>query len=81
MYVRDLGGGAKNWWHTGYQPGFFTFALRTAQGHSWVVAFNASPRDLGGFWRDVDSSLWAAAIRVGQWPTFSKNCTAYDPGH
>ena len=81
MSVRDLSGGARNWWHTGFQPGFVTFALRTQRGHSWVAAFNSSPRDVGGFWRDLDSSLWAAATRVGQWPTTSESCTAYDPRH
>ena len=66
--VRDLAGDAKNWWHTGYQPGFYAFALRTARGHSWVVAFNSGPRDLGAFFHDLDSSLWAAATCVRRWP-------------
>jgi N-acyl-D-amino-acid deacylase len=65
--VRQLEGGAKNWWHTGHQPGFYAFALRTARGHSWVAAFNSAPRDLNAFFSDLDSSLWAAA-RVTRWP-------------
>jgi N-acyl-D-amino-acid deacylase len=65
--VRQIGGGAKNWWHTGHQPGFYAFALRTARGHSWVAAFNSAPRDLSAFFGDIDSSLWAAA-RVARWP-------------
>lgn len=79
MQVRDLPGNAKNWWHGGYQPGFLAFALRTARGHSWVVAFNSAPRDLEAFRRDLDRSLWAAAVSVGQWPTSSEACAAYDP--
>ena len=67
MTVRELAGGAKNWWHTGQQPGFYAFALRTARGHSWVVAFNSGPRDLGAFFGDLDTSLWAAALKV-RWP-------------
>jgi hypothetical protein len=78
VHVRDLPGNAKNWWHTGFQPGFYTFALRTARGHSWVVGFNSAPRDLAAFWRDLDQSLWAAAVSVGQWPTSSKTCAVYD---
>jgi hypothetical protein len=68
MTVRELGGGARNWWHTGHQPGFYAFALRTARGHSWVAAFNSAPRDLNAFFGDLDSSLWAAAVRVTRWP-------------
>jgi hypothetical protein len=67
MTVRELAGGAKNWWHTGQQPGFYAFALRTARGHSWVVAFNSGPRDLGAFFGDLDTSLWAAALKA-RWP-------------
>ncbi len=77
--VRDLGGNAKNWWHSGVQPGFYSFALRTARGHSWVSAFNSSPRDRETFFRDLDASLWAAASHVGRWPTSSKSCAVYDP--
>ena len=71
----------KNWWHAGYQPGFYALALRTALGHSWVSYFNSSPRDLTAFIRDLDTSLWAAAKRSRQWPASSENCTAYDPMH
>ena len=66
MTLRELAAGAKNWWHTGYQFGFYAFGLRTARGHSWVVAFNSAPRDLNAFFGDLDSSLWAAA-RVARW--------------
>ena len=76
--IRDLGGNARNWWHTGHQPGFYAFALRTARGHSWVVAFNSSPRDLGTFFRHLDASLWAAATQVGKWPTSSESCATYN---
>jgi N-acyl-D-amino-acid deacylase len=78
VQVRDLPGNAKNWWHTGYQPGFYAFALRTARGHSWVSAFNSAPRDLSAFFRDLDRSLWTAANSVGQWPTSSEMCATYD---
>jgi hypothetical protein len=76
--VRILHDGRKNWWHTGSQPGFHAFALRTARGHSWVSTFNSLPRDRGGFWQDLDRSLWKAAQLVGQWPTSSKACSQYD---
>jgi CubicO group peptidase (beta-lactamase class C family) len=78
MNARDLGGGAKNWWHMGHQPGIVTFALRTARGHSWVAAFNSLPRDVHRFNVDLDVSLWAAATRVRVWPLSSASCAAYD---
>jgi N-acyl-D-amino-acid deacylase len=75
--VRTLPDGRKNWWHTGVQPGFHAFALRTARGHSWVSTFNSLPRDRGRFWQDLDRSLWKAAQAVGHWPTSSKACFQY----
>jgi N-acyl-D-amino-acid deacylase len=68
MSVRALPDGTKNWWHEGTQPGMEAFGLRTAIGHSWVVAFNSRPRDGSAFWLDIDRSLWAAAGRVASWP-------------
>jgi CubicO group peptidase (beta-lactamase class C family) len=68
MSVRELNGGGENWWHDGSQPGAVALALRTAIGHSWVVAFNTRPRDQQGFFHDFDQALWAAARRVGDWP-------------
>src|SRR5260221_2340957 len=68
MSVRLLSGGNKNWWHEGTQPGIEAFGLRTAIGHSWVVAFNSRPRDVSGFWHDIDRSLWSAARQVTSWP-------------
>jgi CubicO group peptidase (beta-lactamase class C family) len=68
MSVRVLSRGERNWWHEGTQPGMEAFGLRTAVGHSWVVAFNSRPRDGAGFWHDIDRSLWAAANSVPTWP-------------
>jgi CubicO group peptidase (beta-lactamase class C family) len=68
MWVRVLPNGKKNWWHEGTQPGVETFALRTAVGYSWVVAFNSRPRDGARFWHDIDRSLWTAASHVATRP-------------
>ncbi len=77
--ARDIAANRKNWWHTGSQPGYFAFGLRTVRGHSWVVAFNSRPRDQEGFFRALDASLWSAAKRVGNWPDNSTSCAAYVP--
>jgi CubicO group peptidase (beta-lactamase class C family) len=59
-----------NWWHAGNQPGVYTLALRTWQGYSWVVAFNARPAPLQrtAFFADFDQALWNAARSVQHWP-------------
>ena len=59
-----------NWWHAGNQPGVYTLALRTWQGHTWVVAFNARPAALRrtAFFADFDEALWNAARSVQHWP-------------
>lgn len=60
--------GGEHWWHSGTQPGFSALAVRTGDGHGWVVAFNMRPRDREGFARDYDRALWAAARQVMTWP-------------
>ena len=78
VQVRTLPDNRKNWWHTGVQPGFHAFALRTAPGHTWVSAFNSLPRDRTAFFRDLDTSLWKAARSIGQWPTSSNACSQFE---
>jgi CubicO group peptidase (beta-lactamase class C family) len=59
-----------NWWHAGSQPGVYTLALRTWQGYTWVVAFNARPAGLRqrAFFADFDEALWNASRSVQHWP-------------
>jgi len=65
VQVTQSGNGQRNWWHAGSQPGVQTLALRTAQGLSWVAAFNGRPQDNNGapgpFLQSVDRALWRAA--------------------
>jgi CubicO group peptidase (beta-lactamase class C family) len=76
--IRILDDGRRNWWHGGQQPGFHAFVLRTAGGQSWASAFNSLPADRSGFWRDLDTSLWAAARQVASWAASSSSCAAHD---
>ena len=51
--IRMLSDGRKNWWHTGVQPGFYAFALRTARGHAGYrlsTRFRAIGAHSGGIW-------------------------------
>jgi N-acyl-D-amino-acid deacylase len=49
----------KNWFHFGSQPGVQSLALRAYEGNSWVVVFNARPKD-PKFTQDFDQALWRA---------------------
>jgi hypothetical protein len=62
------GRGGTNWWHTGSQPGEFTLAVRSAEGHAWVAAFNMRPRTVEEFFRDLDRTIWQAARSIREWP-------------
>jgi N-acyl-D-amino-acid deacylase len=57
-----------NWWHTGSQPGEFTLAVRSAEGHAWVAAFNMRPRNVDEFFGDLDRTIWQAARSIREWP-------------
>ena len=57
-----------NLWHGGSLPGTNTLAVRTADGFTWVVAFNGRPRDRSGFRSEVDRGLWTAKAKVQTWP-------------
>ena len=65
--VRPVEGG-ENWWHDGSQPGATAFAVRTASGFGWVAVFNMRPKDAGGFFHDLDRTLWRVVLAVSRWP-------------
>ena len=48
-----------NWFQGGAQPGVLSLALRAHTGNSWVVVFNARPKD-SKFVQDYDRALWRA---------------------
>ena len=65
--VRPVRGGL-NLWHSGSLPGTATMAVRTADGATWVVAFNRRPRDRSGFRGEMDHALQSARAQVQNWP-------------
>ena len=65
--VRPVRGGL-NLWHFGSLPGTSTLALRTAEGATWVVAFNRRPRERAAFRGETDRALWAGRNQVKGWP-------------
>jgi CubicO group peptidase (beta-lactamase class C family) len=66
--VRPVRGGV-NLWHSGSLPGTSTMAVRTADGASWVVAFNRRPRERSAFRGEMDRALQSARGHVQNWPS------------
>jgi N-acyl-D-amino-acid deacylase len=78
LMVRPIGNGA-NWWHTGGNDGNLAFYARTASGYSWVVLFNASPKEeelRAAILAELDRGLSEAFTRVTNWPA-ADQFTAY----
>jgi N-acyl-D-amino-acid deacylase len=68
MRITARKGGGVNLWHSGSLPGTSTLAVRTADGFTWVAAFNGRPQDRNAFRRDQDRGLWEARGKVKHWP-------------
>ena len=66
--VRDVGGSASNWWHTGSIPGSLALLVRTASGHAWAVVMNSRPKKWEELSRAVDAAMWQAFRQVTRWP-------------
>lgn len=60
--------GGLDLWHHGSMPGTQTEAVWCREGFAWVIAFNARPMQASTFSDDIDSTIWAAARQVQEWP-------------
>ena len=67
-FIRDIGGGQSNWWHTGSIPGASSLLVRAGNGFSWAVVVNSRPRKWNDFQRAVDKAMWEALSQVTRWP-------------
>lgn len=71
---------AGNWWHDGCMPGTCSELVRTADGMTWALLFNAlgpvtgdkkvqERRPIGAIMSDLDRIVWNGLAHVRQWPS------------
>lgn len=67
--VRELGGGRRNTWHSGYLDGTTSLLVRRFDGLDWAVLFNSdTTADGKNPTNEIDPLIHDAADEVKEWP-------------